>query len=142
MDRSDNRRYLLSAMMALIGASFFLLLFNDWWLEGFGWWIDGFALWMAGMMVGIYAGYLAAPHLPVAKGSDVPHVFIPMIFQGIAAAIWLCLPQDMVAILGFIAKAFDGGMLGYMLVEMARFAEENARVNRADQPPAAPPDSN
>ena len=94
------------------------------------------------MTVGVHVGYLAAPHLPVEKGSDAPHVFIPAIFMGIALVAWLCFSRGTVAILGFIAKAFDGATLGYMLVDLARFAEEKARVNHIDQPPATPQDSN
>jgi hypothetical protein len=117
-----GRPRLISATAAVIGAAFFLLVFH-------GWWLDGFALGMAGMLIGQYAGFRAAPYF--AKGSDRP-LILAHIGIGAMVAVWLCLSEDSVALLGYVAKAFDGAALGYLVVEGMRIKSQiwAARQNR------------
>ena len=103
---------LIQSAAAFAGAAFFLLVFHDWWT-------DGFAMGMAGLLIGQFVGFRIARWPCFAKGSDAPFVFAPQLGIGIMIIFWLCLPTDSVTLIGYVTKAFDGAALGYLLVEFA-----------------------
>jgi hypothetical protein len=107
----------IQSAAAVVGAGFFLLVFDDWWT-------DGFAMGMAGMLIGQFVGFRIARWPCFAKGSDAPFVFVPQLGIGVMIIFWLCLPTDSVTLLGYMTKAIDGAALGYMMVEGARIKSQ------------------
>ena len=95
-----NPRVILVAISFMVGGAAFCL-FLYW---GLGWWWDGFFLFLFGLLMGQLIGYtIVLAFVPNLWNSEGLAIFPGAGCALSMAARWLCLPENLVTVLGHIA---------------------------------------
>jgi len=107
---SEPRFAVLAVTLSLAGATLFLFVFG-----GLGWWLDGLYLVGLGMVLGQSVGIAVSDWILRRRNCEGPAVLGNAVGIVVMVMVWLFLPEDLVTIVGHIARAFVGGIVGLVM---------------------------